>query len=106
MTQRVCAPRAVFIQYPFGRLLGGVGDREGQQTIGSHMVEWLASADRRNSYLHLPYEWPEPSDETKWRSDEPPPIGRQAEAEGVRIGDMVTKAMQEAEVELLRLASG
>jgi hypothetical protein len=26
-TERVCVPRAAFIQYPFGRQLGDVGDR-------------------------------------------------------------------------------
>ena len=73
-TERVSVPRAVFIQYPFGRQLGDVGDRAGQRRVCDDMCELLESADGPNSYRHLPYEWPEPPEETKWHPDVPAPI--------------------------------
>lgn len=73
-TQRVCVPRAAFVQYPFGRQLGDVGDRAGQRRICGDMCDLLESATEPNSYRHLPYEWTEPPEETKWRPDVPPPI--------------------------------
>ncbi len=73
MTEKVGVSRAVFIQYPFGRLLGDVGDRAGQRAVCDDMVELLKTAEGPNSYRHLPYEWPEPPDKTKWRPDIPAP---------------------------------
>ena len=75
MTERVCVPRAAFVQYPFGRVLGMVGDRVGQRRVCDHLVDLLETATFPNTYKHLPYAWPEPPEETKWRSDAPPPIG-------------------------------
>ncbi len=37
-------------------------------------VAALESADGPASYQHLPYEWPEPPEETKWRPDVPAQI--------------------------------
>jgi len=73
-TERVCVPRAAFIQYPFGRQLGDVGDRLGQRRICDDMCDLLESATGPTTYRHLPYEWPEPPEETKWRPDVPAPI--------------------------------
>ncbi len=73
-TERVCVPRAAFIQYPFGRQLGDVGDREGQRRVVGDMCALLEEAEGPVSYRHLPYEWPEPPEQTKWRPDVPAPI--------------------------------
>lgn len=73
-TERVCAPRAAFIQYPFGRQLGLAGDYDGQRRICEDMAALLEEARAPNAYRHLPYEWPEPPEATKWRPDVPPPI--------------------------------
>jgi len=73
-TERVCVPRAVFIQYPFGRQLGDVGDRDDQRQICGDMCDLLESAEGPTSYRHLPYEWPEPPEKTKWHPDVPAPI--------------------------------
>ena len=74
MTEKVAVPRAAFIQYPFGRQIGDVGDREGQRRICGGMADLLESAKGPNTYVHLPYEWPEPPDQTKWRPDTPAPV--------------------------------
>lgn len=76
MTERVCAPRAAFIQYPFGRVLGTVGDRAGQRRVCDALADLLVTASGPNAYRHLPFEWLEPPEETKWRADIPPPLGQ------------------------------
>lgn len=73
MTEKVAVSRAVYIQYPFGRQLGDVGDRAGQRAVCDDMVDMLVSATGPNSYRHLPYEWPEPPEVAKWRPDIPSP---------------------------------
>lgn len=75
MTEKVAVSRAAFIQYPFGRQLGDVGDREGQRRVCDDMINLLESATGPNTYVHLPYEWPEPPEKTKWRPDIPAPGG-------------------------------
>ena len=42
MTVRVAVPRAVFIQFPFGRLLGDVDEREQQRKVCDDMLEMLS----------------------------------------------------------------
>jgi hypothetical protein len=74
MTEKVAVPRAAFIQYPFGRQLGDVGDRKMQRKICDYMTDLLESAQGPNTHVHLPYEWPEPPHQTKWRPDLPPPV--------------------------------
>lgn len=83
-TERVCVPRTAFIQYPFGRQLGEVGDRAGQRRICDDMCDLLETAKEPPCYRHLPYEWPEPPEKTKWHPDVPPPIHsyREKEPEG------------------------
>ena len=76
MTEKVGVSRAVFIQYPFGRLLGDVGDRAGQRAVCDDMVDMINTAKGPNSYRHLPYEWPEPAEKAKWRPDIPAPAAQ------------------------------
>lgn len=73
LTEKVCVPRAVFIQYPFARILGDVGDRTGQRAVCDDMVAMVQEASGPNSYRHLVYEWPEAPEKTKWKPDIPPP---------------------------------
>ncbi len=74
LTEKVCVPRAVSIQYPFGRILGDVSDREGQRAVCDDMLDWIERAEGPNSYRHLPYEWPDPPLQTQWHPLTPPPI--------------------------------
>ena len=75
MTLRVAIPRAVFIQFPFGRLLGDVEDRDQQRKVCDDMLEMIRNAKEPNSYEHLNYHWPENPEVTKWRPDVPAPLG-------------------------------
>ena len=83
MTIRVAVPRAVFIQFPFGRLLGNVEDREQQRKVCDNMIEMLSNSKQPNSYKHLNYNWPEPPEVAKWRPDIPAPLGSLREKGGV-----------------------
>ena len=83
LTEKVCVPRAAFIQYPFGRLLGDVGDREGQRAVCDDMCALLEEADGPNTYRHLPYEWPEAPGETKWHPEVLPPLAQKRKTSGV-----------------------
>ena len=74
LTGKVCVPRAVFIQYPFARILGDVGDRKGQRAVCDDMLGMMQSASGPNTYQHLPYEWPGPVEKVKWKPDIPAPI--------------------------------
>ncbi len=74
LTEKVCLPRAVFMQYPFGRILGDVGDREGQRAVCDDMLAGFEQAEGANAYRHLPYVWPEPSEQTKWHPHTPAPM--------------------------------
>ena len=86
-------PRAVFVQHPFGRLLGDVGNRTGQRRICDAMREVLASATGPNHYRHLPDEWPEPPDAVRWRPAVEPPLARYAEERGLDVRRTLATAM-------------
>ena len=74
VSEKVCVPRAVFIQYPFGRMLGDVGDRTGQRAVCDDACAHLEAAAGPNAYRHLPHEWPEPPEETQWHPLTPAPM--------------------------------
>jgi len=57
MAQQVRPPRAVFINFPFGRTFGRAGDRETQGAIVSDMARALRTLDRPGKILDLPYRW-------------------------------------------------
>jgi len=54
---QVRLPRAVFINFPFGRTLGPAGDRALQDSIVSDMVRALRTLDRPGKVIDLPYRW-------------------------------------------------
>ncbi|MEE9256269.1 MAG: hypothetical protein V3V56_03790 [bacterium] len=95
----MCVPRAVFIQYPFARQLGQVGDRVGQRRVCEDMLEMLVTAEGPNTYRHLPYEWPEPPEETRWRPDVPPPIMALRE-KSENASQLMAEALRDHEREL------
>jgi hypothetical protein len=71
---RVGIPRSVGIAYPYGRLLGDVGDRQGQRDVLRDTLIALEAADTPGSVQNLPYVWPEEPRETKWHPSEISPI--------------------------------
>ncbi|MEW6442599.1 MAG: hypothetical protein AB1640_16810 [bacterium] len=89
-------PRTAAIAYPYGRLLGQPGDREGQRKVVLSTLEVLEQAARPGEVRHLPYVWPEEPKDAKWHPPEMSPIinhfigeikkARQQEAERAKKG--------------------
>ncbi len=57
VAQQVRLPRAVFINFPFGRTLGPAGDTAIQASIVADMARALRTLERPGKILDLPYRW-------------------------------------------------
>lgn len=74
LTRAVGVPRLVGVSYPMGRPLGQPHDADGQRAILRSMLELLATADGPDTYLELPFVWPEsPAQARNASKDLPPP---------------------------------
>ena len=74
LTRAVGVPRLAGIAYPDGRTLGRVGDADGQRAVLRATLELLESATGPDTYVELPFEWPETRAEAlKALRDHPPP---------------------------------
>jgi hypothetical protein len=69
-------PRSVAIEYPYGRLIGEVGDREGQRNVLLKVLDLLEKGESPGEVRHLPFTWPEEPKETDWHPPEMSPIVR------------------------------
>ena len=67
-------PRSVGIAFPYGRLLGNVGDEQGQRDVLKDTLIALEEAVTPGSVQYLPYVWPEEPKEAKWHPPEISPI--------------------------------
>jgi hypothetical protein len=67
-------PRSAAIEYPFGRPVGQVADREGQRRVLSAALALLETAQRPGKVHHLPFAWPEDPKDTHWHPPEMSPI--------------------------------
>ena len=59
LTRAVGVPRLAGISYPMGQPLGRPHDSAGQRAVLHAMLELLASASGPDTYVELPFEWPE-----------------------------------------------
>jgi D-proline reductase (dithiol) PrdB len=57
VAQQVRLPRAVFVNFPFGRTLGPAGDAALQTSIVGDMAKALRTLDRPGKVVDLPYKW-------------------------------------------------
>jgi hypothetical protein len=74
LTRAVGVPRLAGISYPMGRPLGRPHDADGQRAVLRAMLELLASANGPDTYVELPFEWPEsPAQARNASKDVPPP---------------------------------
>lgn len=67
-------PRSAAIEYPYGRPVGQVGDRDGQRRV---LLAALAALERIRTpgeVIHLPFTWPEDPKNTKWHPPEMSPL--------------------------------
>ena len=59
MTRRVGVPRLAGISYPLSRPLGRPHDPEGQRAVLRATLALLESATGPDTYVELPFVWPE-----------------------------------------------
>ena len=67
-------PRSAAIEYPYGRLLGDVGDVAGQKAVLGETLAFLEAAQNPGETRHLPFTWPEDPKETHWHPPHMSPI--------------------------------
>jgi hypothetical protein len=74
LTRAVGVPRLAGIAHPMSRPLGRPHDADGQRAVLRATLELLASATGPDSYVELPFEWPEsPARARNASKDVPPP---------------------------------
>ncbi len=76
LTRAVGVPRLAGLSYPMGRPLGRPHDADGQRAVLRATLELLASASGPDTYVELPFEWPESPARARNASQglAPPPI--------------------------------
>ncbi|MCJ7595734.1 MAG: hypothetical protein MUO52_13285 [Desulfobacterales bacterium] len=72
--REVGIPRSAAIEYPYGRPVGEVGDREGQREVLLAALSVLEKAQRPGEVRPLPFTWPQEPRETDWQPPEMSPI--------------------------------
>jgi hypothetical protein len=72
--RQVGIPRVAAIEYPYGRPVGQVHDREGQRKVLLETLAVLAKAKNPGQIFNLPFSWPESPKETDWHPPEMSPI--------------------------------
>lgn len=74
LTRAVGVSRLAGISYPMGRPLGQPHDADGQRAVLRSMLELLATAPGPDTYVELPFAWPEsPAQARNASKDLPPP---------------------------------
>ena len=74
LTRAVGVPRLAGIGYPMGRPLGRPHDADGQRAVLRAMLELLTAAPGPDTYVELPFVWPEsPAQARNASRDVPPP---------------------------------
>lgn len=73
LTRAVGVPRLAGIGYPSGRALGMTHDPDGQRAVLRATLELLASASGPDTYVELPFEWPESPAQARNASRDVPP---------------------------------
>jgi hypothetical protein len=59
LTRAVGVPRLAGISYPMGRPLGRPHDADGQRAVLRRVLEVLSTAVTPDTYVELPFTWPE-----------------------------------------------
>jgi len=67
-------PRSAAIEFPYGRPVGQVGDRDGQRRVLSAALSDFEKARKPGEVHHLPFVWPEDPKETHWHPPEMSPL--------------------------------
>lgn len=67
-------PTVAAIEYPFGRPIGQVNDREGQRRVLIKTLSVLEKAQKPGQVFNLPFTWPEDPKNTNWHPPEISPL--------------------------------
>jgi hypothetical protein len=73
LTRAAGVPRLVGVGHPMGQPFGRPGDADRQRAVLLAMLELLASAPGPDSYVELPFEWPETPAQARNASKDLPP---------------------------------
>jgi hypothetical protein len=76
LTRAVGVPRLAGVSYPMGQPLGRPHDSDGQRAVLRATLELLTSATAPDTYIELPFKWPDPPARVRNASKDlaPPPI--------------------------------
>jgi len=74
--REVGIPRSAAIEFPYGRPLGQVGDRNGQRDVLLETLSVLSKAQEPGEIWSLPFTWPEEPKDAKWHPPEMSPLVR------------------------------
>ncbi len=75
-TRAVGVPRLAGIAYPMSRPMGRPGDAQGQREVLRALLELLDSARAPDTYVELPFAWPETPARARKGADVQPPISQ------------------------------
>jgi hypothetical protein len=84
ITQAVCPPRAVFLDFPLGHTAGRVGDEVGNRAILSYVLGAFASIEQPGEIRDLSYAW---SEDERWKEEAESEVNRYAGSEVGRVAD-------------------
>jgi len=75
-TRATGVPRLAGIAYPMSRPMGRPGDADGQRAVLHALLTVLATARGPDTYVELPFTWPETPAQARKGSDVSPPIAK------------------------------
>ena len=73
LTRAVGVPRLAGISYPMGQPFGRPHDADGQRAVLRATVELLAAAEGPDTYVELPFVWPQSPAQARNASKDIPP---------------------------------
>lgn len=76
LTRSVGVSRLAGIAYPMSRPMGRPGDAQGQRDVLRATLDLLSSASGPDTYVELPFVWPESPAQARKGSDVHPPIAQ------------------------------
>jgi hypothetical protein len=74
LTRAVGVPRLAGLAYPLSRPLGRPGDAAGQRSVLAATLDLFESAKGPDTYVELPFTWPETPAQARRGSEVHPPI--------------------------------
>ncbi len=76
LTRAVGVSRLAGLSYPMSRPMGRPGDAAGQRAVLRATLDLLSSAPGPDTYVELPFEWPESPAQARKGADVHPPIAQ------------------------------